>query len=86
MQNASHRGRELVLKLLRGKKQFFHSPSSVRIKIEPFIILYKKTGVSRFVLDDGKAWLAIVKLKPLSFFISLLLMLKEAFDNVRIEK
>ena len=29
---------------------------------------------------------AIAKLKPLSLFISLLLMLKEAFDNARIEK
>ena len=33
-----------------------------------------------------KGWLAIAKLKPLSLFISLLLMLNEAFDNVRIEK
>ena len=33
-----------------------------------------------------KGWLAIAKLKPLSLFISLLLMLKKAFDNVKIEK
>ena len=33
-----------------------------------------------------KGLLAIAKLKPLSLFISLLLMLKEALDNVRIEK
>ena len=33
-----------------------------------------------------KGWLAIAKLKPLSLFISLSLMLKKAFDNVRIEK
>ena len=32
-----------------------------------------------------KGWLAIAKLKPLSLFISLLLMLKKAFDNVEIE-
>ena len=31
-------------------------------------------------------WLAIAKLKPLSLFISLLLMLKKAFDNVKIDK
>ena len=31
-----------------------------------------------------KGWLT--KLKPLSLFISLLLMLKKAFDNVKIEK
>ena len=33
-----------------------------------------------------KGWLTITKLKPLSLFISLLLMLKKAFDNVQIEK
>jgi len=37
-----------------------------------------------------KDWLAIAiaiaKLKPLSLFIPLLLMLKKAFDNVEIEK
>ena len=32
-----------------------------------------------------KGWLAIAKIKPLSLFISLLLMLKKAFDNVKIE-
>ena len=52
MQNASHRGGELVFKLLRGKKQFFHSPSSVRIKID-FLTFCIKTGVLRYVLDDG---------------------------------
>ena len=34
----------------------------------------------------SKGWLASAKLRPLSLFISLLLMLKEAFDNARIEK
>ena len=33
-----------------------------------------------------KGRLAIVKLKPLSLFISLILMLKKAFDNVKIVK
>ena len=33
-----------------------------------------------------KGWLAIAKLKPLSLFISLLLMLKKALDNDKIEK
>ena len=33
-----------------------------------------------------KGWLAIAKLKPLSLFISLLLMLKKAFDNIELEK
>ena len=33
-----------------------------------------------------KGLLAIAKLKPLSLFISLLLMLKKALDNVKIEK
>ena len=33
-----------------------------------------------------KGWLAIAKLKPLSLFISLLLMLKKALDIVKIEK
>ena len=35
---------------------------------------------------SSKGWLAIAKLKPFSFFISLLFMLKKAFDNVKIEK
>ena len=30
-----------------------------------------------------KDWLAIAKLKPLSLFISLLLMIKKAFDNIK---
>ena len=34
----------------------------------------------------SKGWLAIAKLKPLSLFISLFLMLKKACDNVKIEK
>ena len=33
-----------------------------------------------------KGWLAIAKLKPLLLFISLLLMLKKTFYNVKIEK
>ena len=33
-----------------------------------------------------KGWLAIAKLKSLSLFISLSLMLRKAFDNVKIEK
>ena len=33
-----------------------------------------------------KGWLAIAKLKPLSLFISLLVMLTKPFDNVKIEK
>ena len=37
-----------------------------------------------FLLPKG--WLAIAKLKPLSLFISLLLMLKKALDNVKMEK
>ena len=41
---------------------------------------------SSFFLAIYKGWLAIAKLKPLSLFISLSLMLLEAFDNVRIEK
>ena len=36
--------------------------------------------------EDQKGLLAIAKLKPISLFISLLLMLKKAFDNVKIEK
>ena len=33
-----------------------------------------------------KGWLTIAKLKPLSLLNSLLLMLKKAFDNFKIEK
>ena len=38
------------------------------------------------IVLNCKGWLAIAKLKPLSLFISLLLMLKKAFDNVKKEK
>ena len=38
-----------------------------------------------FFILNQKGWPAISKLQPLSLFISLLLMLKKAFDNVRIE-
>ena len=33
-----------------------------------------------------KGWLAIAKLKPLSLFISISLMLRKAFDDVKIDK
>ena len=36
--------------------------------------------------QNGKGWLAIAKLKPLSLFISILSILKKALDNVRIKK
>ena len=43
------------------------------------------TAISRIL--EYRGWLAsIAKLKPLSLFISFLLMLKKAFDNVKIEK
>ena len=48
-----------------------------------------QSSSTRQSLSDGlkvKGWLAIAKLKPLSLFISQLLMLKKAFDNVKIEK
>ena len=35
---------------------------------------------------SSKGWLAIAKLKPLSLFISLLLMLKKALDNGKMVK
>ena len=35
---------------------------------------------------DDKGWLAIAKLKPLSLFISLSLMLKKALDNGKMVK
>ena len=43
-------------------------------------------SVSFRALEKSKGWLANAKLRPLSLFIALLLMLKEAFDNARIEK
>ena len=36
--------------------------------------------------NPPKDWLGIAKLESLSLFISLLLMLKKAFDNVKIEE
>ena len=42
----------------------------------------QKKRVNRF----RDKWLAIAKLKPLSLFISVLLMLKKALDNVKMEK
>ena len=41
-----------------------------------------KKRVNRF----RDKWLVIAKLKPLSLFISVLLMLKKALDNVKMEK
>ena len=35
------------------------------------------------IINNQKGWLAIAKLKPLSLFISLLLVLKEVFDNFK---
>ena len=48
----------------------------------------KLSGVINYrkLFLNHKGWLAIAKLKSLSLFISLLLMLKKAFDNVKIEK
>ena len=45
-------------------------------------ILYAEMQIFHF----SKGWLAIAKLKPLSLFILLLLMLKKVFDSVKIEK
>ena len=39
-----------------------------------------------YTKHSHKGWIAIAKLKPLSLFISLILMPKKAFDNVEIEK
>ena len=35
---------------------------------------------------SNKGWLAIAKIKPLSYFMSVLLMLMKAFDNIEVEK
>ena len=40
----------------------------------------------RRIIRHYKGWLAIAKLKPLSLFISLLLMLKNALDNGKMVK
>ena len=40
----------------------------------------------RLIKIRQKGWIAIAKLKPLSLFISVLLMLKKALDNVKMEK
>ena len=46
-----------------------------------------RLGGSSLKMRCGKkGWLAIAELKPLSLLISLLLMLKKAFDNVKIDK
>ena len=46
-------------------------------------LIRRKNTKYNHVIEVG---LAIAKLKPLSLFISLFLMLKKAFDNVKIEK
>ena len=46
-----------------------------------FALLHKN-----FYKEQTKGWLPIAKLKPLSLFISLLFMIRKAFDNVKIEK
>ena len=43
-------------------------------------------GVDNVVKVIVKGLLVIAKLIPLSLFISLLVMLKKAFDNVKIKK
>ena len=40
----------------------------------------------RLIKIRQKGWITIAKLKPLSLFISVLLMLKKALDNVKMEK
>ena len=40
----------------------------------------------RLIKIRQKGWIAIAKLKPLSLFISVLLILKKALDNVKMEK
>ena len=58
------------------KKRIFHGQADLTVSkcenFDPFFHL--------------KDWIAIAKLKPLSLFISLSLMLKKAFVNVKIEK
>ena len=51
----------------------------------PFARLVPVFGPQKwhFGWPNQKGRLAIAKLKPLSLFISLLLMLKRAFDNVK---
>ena len=49
-------------------------------RVEPTAALAERSG------ELFKGWLAIAKLKTLPLFISLLLMLRKAFDNVKIEK
>ena len=50
----------------------------------PNLIMIFKTKYQ--IISHYKGWLAIAKLQQLSLFISLLLILKKAFDNVKIEK
>ena len=49
-------------------------------RVEPIAALAERSG------ELFKGWLAIAKIKTLSLFISLLLMLKKALDNVKKEK
>ena len=46
--------------------------------------LLRQTKTKKYFLYKG--WLAMAKLKPLSLFMFLLLMLKKAFDNVKVKK
>ena len=55
-----------------------------RARASPFCPTSQKIPIISFPIS--KDWLAIAKLKPLSLFISLLLMLRKAFDNVKKEK
>ena len=51
-----------------------------------FLLILGQLSLSVLIEESYKGCLAIAKLKPLSLFISLLLMLKKAFYNVKIEK
>ena len=50
------------------------------------MLLFSRLRLASLKVSNSKGWLAIAKLKPLSLFISLFLMLKKAPNNVKIEK
>ena len=54
----------------------------LKISLKQYVYKYFLNANAQF----AKGWLAIAKLKPLSLFISLLSILKKAFENVKIVK
>ena len=69
-------------------QNYVSSGDSIRkiLRYSIFILLYNQPLPTKEKRTTSKGWLAIAKLKPLSLFIFLLIMLKKALDNGKMVK